>query len=213
MSIHRDSAAPTQRNGDIQEYFNAVRDASSAPKSSVVARAGSVLHANSKLPKINIVGLTPSQRIFSIATGLDPQSLSVSSGDEFFLFVNLRAEHKWASYSMTPSKWVEAATVYNTELEKLNRSLSHFKWITHKTPRALMDKLSEVEGMVLRRLAAGDYKCTFFTPACGRDAWNMSNTSSQRRKLARKSSGESIATQCRCSREEAAILQRYARDL
>lgn len=112
-----------------------------------------------KLPKVHIAGLTPSQRVFSISTGLNPLSMAITSGDEFFLFMNLRAELKWASYSMSPSRWVEAANAYNVELETLNRRLGHASWTTCKTPRALMDKLNEVESMVVRRLAAGDYKC------------------------------------------------------
>lgn len=168
-------------------------------------QAGSVPPADTKLPKIDIVGLTPSQRIFSIATCLDPLSLSISSGDEYFLFMNLRAEHKWASYDMTPPKWVEAATIYNTELEKHNRSLGHFRWTSRKTPCALLNKLSEVEALILRRLASGDYKCTFAVGLSDR----ISDASLQQRSPARRTSGRSIAMLSPCSKAEVATSRRY----
>ncbi|KAI0365886.1 hypothetical protein BV20DRAFT_953305, partial [Pilatotrama ljubarskyi] len=125
------------------------------------AQAPSTTHTatSMKLPRSNITGLTPSQRVFSIATGINPMSVKVSSGNKFFLFMNLRAEHQWASYSMTPRKWVEAAAIYNTELEKLNRSMGHYGWMARKTPRALMEKLGEIEPMILHRLLTGDFKC------------------------------------------------------
>lgn len=132
--------------------------------------------------------------------------MSISSGDEFFLFMNLRAEYKWASYDMTPPKWVEAAIIYNTDLEKHNRSLGHFRWTSHKTPRALRDKLSEVEAMVLRRLAAGDYKCTLSSISYRRF---FSDITSQQRNQVRKTSGVSIAMPSPCSRAAVAISRRY----
>lgn len=150
-----ESAPPTRRNGDIHDFFNAAHSVATRPQAARSASYGS------KLPKIEITGLTPSQRLFSIATGINPLSSSIASGDEFFLFMNLRAEHQWVSFGMTPQKWVDAAVTYNVELEKLNRRLGHFRsnWATWKTPRALMEKLGEVEPMILRRLATGDYKC------------------------------------------------------
>lgn len=148
--------ALTRRSADLQDYFNPARRSEDSGAPHTLSGSPS---ADLKLPKVQIVGLTPSQRVFSISTGLNPLSLAITGGDEFFLFMNLRAQHKWASYSMTPSKWVNAANIYNTDLEQLNRRLGHASWATCKTPRALMDKLSDVESMVVRCLAAGDYKC------------------------------------------------------
>ncbi|KAI0673878.1 hypothetical protein C8Q78DRAFT_1186282 [Trametes maxima] len=146
--------ASPHRSGDIQDYFVAARR--TAEPKHVVTRPS--LDEDVKLPQVHIVGLSPSQRLFSLATGLNPLSTTISSGDEFFLFMNLRAEHKWASYNMTPQKWVEAATLYNTALEKTSWRLGHMRWTARKTPRALMDKLGEIEPMVLRRLQSGDYR-------------------------------------------------------
>lgn len=146
------STALTRRDGTIKGFFAAQH----APADSKqVTPTGSAY----KLPKVEIAGLTPSQQVFSISTGLNPLSMVIAGGDEFFLFMNLRAEHQWASHSMTPRKWVQAAGIYNTELEKTKRRLGYYGWTVKKTPRALMDKLGEIEPMVLRRLSAGDYKC------------------------------------------------------
>ncbi|KAI0667040.1 hypothetical protein C8Q78DRAFT_413566 [Trametes maxima] len=153
--------APTRRNGDIQEYFAVSRRPgvrSIGSKLSTPGGSSKDNDLNSKLPAIDISGLSPLQRIFSIATGLNPMSTSISSGDEFFLFMNLRAGHKWVSHNMTPQKWVEAAALYNMELEKADRRLGHFRGTVQKTPRALMDKLGDIEPIILRRLSDGDYK-------------------------------------------------------
>ncbi|EIW51483.1 uncharacterized protein TRAVEDRAFT_137340 [Trametes versicolor FP-101664 SS1] len=123
------------------------------------SKQGTLTSSTYALLKVEITGLTPSQQVFSISTGLNPLSMVIPGGDEFFLFMNLRAEHQWASHSMTPRKWVEAAEIYNTELEKTKHRLGYYGWTVKKTPRALMDKLGEIESMVLRRLSAGDYKC------------------------------------------------------
>lgn len=114
------------------------------------------------LPSLSISGLTRSQRVMSVLGGIDSRSLTFSRGesDAFFLFMRLRAEHKWASYGMSPSKWVYAASLYNTEVDRINAQKC--KNMLRKTPRALMEKLGEVEGRVLNRIAANDYRCTFY---------------------------------------------------
>ncbi|OJT04576.1 hypothetical protein TRAPUB_4846 [Trametes pubescens] len=110
------------------------------------------------LPSLSIVGLTRSQRVMSVLGGIDTRSLAFArnESDVFFLFMRLRAEHKWASYNMSPSKWVAAASIYNTEVDRLNVQKS--KTMVRKTPRALMEKLGEVETRILARLASNDYQ-------------------------------------------------------
>lgn len=110
----RDSTAPTQRNGDIQDYFAPGRRSG---ESKLIPTLDAL---DLKLPSIRIAGLTPSQRVFSIATGLNLLSLAITSGDEYFLFMNLRAEHLWASYNMTSAEWAEATDIYNSELKVHN---------------------------------------------------------------------------------------------
>ncbi len=107
-------------------------------------------------------GLTRSQRIFSIASGgVDPPSLSLTSIDfkEFKLFLQMRAQGRWTTYTMTPYDWVCAASVYNKELEKLNQATKEAEPRPSKTPRALMEKLFELEPKLIGRIIAEDYEC------------------------------------------------------
>jgi hypothetical protein len=101
--------------------------------------------------------LTRSQVFYSLATNTDISSLSVGRGAEFFLFMNMRAEFQWVSYNMTSQKWVLAAKEYNRRLADLNTSNSQ---AVHKNPRALMDKLGEIEPVVVSRIARKDYICS-----------------------------------------------------
>ncbi|KAH9010621.1 hypothetical protein EDB85DRAFT_2083308 [Lactarius pseudohatsudake] len=101
-------------------------------------------------------GLTRLQRLFTISTGIHIDSLTIGYGDEFFIFMKLRARHKWASFRMTPLKWVEAMNLFNAELESVNRS--HNRSTTLKNPRALVVMLGTVEATVIDRLATGNFK-------------------------------------------------------
>ena len=102
--------------------------------------------------------LTRSQLIFSIATSTDPRSLTIERKDEFFLFMDMRTEYRWASYSMTCRKWVTATGIFNTRLEE-KREGENLEFV-RKNPCALMDKLSEVEQQVIQRVATGNFACT-----------------------------------------------------
>ena len=102
-------------------------------------------------------GLTRSQRLFTISTGVHVDSLTIARGDKFFLFMKLRAQHQWASFRMTAPKWVEATKAYNAELELANRS--HNRNSTLKNPRALAAMLGTVEATITNRLIAGNYRC------------------------------------------------------
>ncbi len=115
-------------------------------------------------PRPVISGLTRSQRMFSVASGgIDLDSLSLTSIDyaEFCLFLRLRVENRWATYTMSPYNWVCAASVYNKELQKLNQSTQKKRAL--KTPRALMDKLFQLEPKLIGRIISGNYDCTFLT--------------------------------------------------
>jgi hypothetical protein len=107
-------------------------------------------------------GLTRSQRLFTVSTGVHVDSLTIGCGDEFFIFMKLRAQHKWASFRMTPLRWVEATKLYNAELESVNRS--HNRNTTLKNPRALVTMLGTVEATVADRLMTGNYKCEPASP-------------------------------------------------
>ena len=83
--------------------------------------------------------------------------MSIKADTEFYLFMDMRAEHQWASFNMTPKKWVIATQAYNSRLEALNKT-EHRATIT-KNPRALMDMLGEVESKVANRLLKNDFVC------------------------------------------------------
>ncbi len=112
------------------------------------------------LPCPAIVGLTRSQRLFSVVTEVDRRALTFDKGassHEFFLFMKLRATHKWATFQMSPYNWVCAASTYNTAIKDLNRKQG--TELPLKTPRALLDKLSEVEAQVVKRIRDSSYTC------------------------------------------------------
>ncbi|KAI0323780.1 hypothetical protein GY45DRAFT_1264040, partial [Cubamyces sp. BRFM 1775] len=141
--------ARNHSNSQISEFFSAQRPGHNTLSSS-----------RPHLPRPTISGLTRSQRVISIATGIDPRSLTFTRGesDAFFLFMRLRKEHRWASFSMTPFDWVCAASRYNLEVDRLKRERGLA--LTYKTPRALMEKLGEIEPRILARLMSGDFPKT-----------------------------------------------------
>jgi hypothetical protein len=96
--------------------------------------------------------LTRSQRLFSLATHTDVRSLEISGDIEFYLFMEMRAERQWASFRMTPQKWVTETMEYNSRLQKQDPTA-----IT-KNPRALLDKLIAMEVKIINRVATNNYK-------------------------------------------------------
>ncbi|KAI6009043.1 hypothetical protein EDC04DRAFT_872575 [Pisolithus marmoratus] len=114
----------------------------------------------SRLPLINlstrraqcVTGETRSQQLFSIATGIPPESLVISGEDQFYLFMEMRAEFGWLSYQMTSRKWVDATNEYNRRLIlKLGPSIT-------KNPQALLQLLSRIECRLIERIIKDDYK-------------------------------------------------------
>jgi hypothetical protein len=101
--------------------------------------------------------LTRSQIIFSISTQINPLSLLIQGDTEFFLFMDMRSEFQWASFSMTSRKWVVATETYNHRLEELCRAKGVVA--IKKNPRALMDKLGHIEPKIANRLATGNFIC------------------------------------------------------
>ncbi|CAL1700308.1 unnamed protein product [Somion occarium] len=101
-------------------------------------------------------GLTRSQRLFSIATNIHIDSLTIKDANEFFLFMEMRRESKWASFNMTPKCWVLATEEYNTRLAQI---LNVPTLAVKKNPRALMTKLSEIEAIILTRLSTQNFTC------------------------------------------------------
>ncbi|EDR02023.1 uncharacterized protein LACBIDRAFT_332792 [Laccaria bicolor S238N-H82] len=88
--------------------------------------------------------LTHSQFIFSVSTSINPCSLAIERKDEFFLFMEMRAEHQWVSFSMTCRKWVTATISFNVQLKEWKKGENLD--VVKKNLHALMDKLAEVRG-------------------------------------------------------------------
>ena len=58
---------------------------------------------------------------------------------------------------MTCRKWVTATISFNTQLEE--RQKGGNLEIVKKNPRALMDKLAEVEQQIIQRFTTGNFTC------------------------------------------------------
>jgi hypothetical protein len=83
--------------------------------------------------------------------------LAIKGEDEFYLFMDMRAEKGWVSFNMSSHKWVIATHEYNDALCKMQveRGLPAIK----KIPRALLDKLGEMEAKILDWLHKGHFLC------------------------------------------------------
>lgn len=114
-----------------------------------------------RLPAPSGSTLPPSSQLFSNLTKVHAGALSIGRGDEYFLFMNMRAERGWASFKMNNVRWAQATCEYNVRLQKKIPPSQHYDGMK-KHPRALIDKLASVEGVVLRRINTKDYMCTYF---------------------------------------------------
>ncbi|KAI0681936.1 hypothetical protein BC835DRAFT_1251759, partial [Cytidiella melzeri] len=91
-----------------------------------------------------------------VQTNIDLTSLKISSDIEYYLFMDLRAEHCWASHQMTSTSYVEATQRYNNALAAAYHNKSSRPPVK-KNPQAIMEKLGEIEAEVLDRLARNDF--------------------------------------------------------
>ncbi|KAG2351926.1 hypothetical protein BDR07DRAFT_1385102 [Suillus spraguei] len=102
--------------------------------------------------RISSAGQTPSQRLFSIATGIDPHSLTIKDSDEFYLFMDMWAEFKWLSYQMTSRRWVLATEEYNLHLMKKKGES-----VVRKNPQALLHALGNIKPKLMNKIIKDDY--------------------------------------------------------
>ncbi|TRM55405.1 hypothetical protein BD626DRAFT_469578 [Schizophyllum amplum] len=96
-----------------------------------------------------------SELLFLHHTSLDPLALVIKGDVEFYLFMDMRAEEHWITYKMTSKHWIPATEKYNERLRQV--CLKSSSSYTPKNPRALFDKLAEIEPQILKRLNTGDY--------------------------------------------------------
>ncbi|KAI0684783.1 hypothetical protein BC835DRAFT_1292151, partial [Cytidiella melzeri] len=137
----------------------------------------------------DMLGLTRSARLFKIHTGIDPTALKIGGGAEYYLFMDLRQQHQWASHRMNSHSYVEAVQLYNDALAIANKNRPDCPTL-RKNPRAIMDKLGEVEAEVLDRIRRSDFvaKCsgtlTFWTRHCAAVNLVSTNTTEKKRQTA-----------------------------
>ncbi|KAF8573197.1 hypothetical protein K439DRAFT_1264341, partial [Ramaria rubella] len=107
------------------------------------------------LPSPWFSGATCSERIFAITTGILPATLTIGTGDNFFLFMDLHVEKRWVSYEMTAQKWVNATTEYNICWK--HKCQENGTIFVSKNPHVLIDKLGEMEIRITERIQKDDY--------------------------------------------------------
>ncbi|RDX47536.1 hypothetical protein OH76DRAFT_1456744 [Lentinus brumalis] len=117
------------------------------PASAAQSLDTALLSPLSPPPDSNPGKLTPSERLFLAATSINIRSLKISDDVEFFTFMDLREKCKWTSFGMTSRMW----TPERCRAQGLPEPLP-------KHPRALVEKLGEVETKIVRRLATNDFK-------------------------------------------------------
>lgn len=121
-------------------------------------------HLTSPLLPPPITGLTRSEQLFAAGTGVNPRSLKIEQGQQFFLFMTMREEHQWTSQNMTSTKYVNATTDFNIRLEALCATASSLTKAlpVKKNPRALMEKLAEIEPIIATRIQKRNYLCVYY---------------------------------------------------
>ncbi|KAK6984837.1 hypothetical protein R3P38DRAFT_2575379, partial [Favolaschia claudopus] len=119
------------------------------------------------VPRNTLGKLTPSQLLFESGTGINPLALKITYGEEFYLFMKLRTERQWKSFEMTPKRWAEETVLYNSRLKSLPNRIP-----SPKHPRALVEKLTEIEPKIILRIRDKNYKSAsgktaYWTQHCG----------------------------------------------
>jgi hypothetical protein len=157
---------PSTRDSDVRAFFRfqpmqtTPASSSSLPTATAKNPHGTQLTLDAlrrplPLPlSLRNKGLTRSQLIFSIGTAIDPRALQITGDEEFYLFMDMRAEYQWTSFGMTASKWAPAAKLYNSRLEAIGKKKNIA--IIKKHPRALMEKLAEIEPRIIERILRQD---------------------------------------------------------
>ncbi|KAK6969492.1 hypothetical protein R3P38DRAFT_3500892 [Favolaschia claudopus] len=105
------------------------------------------------LPDGTASKLTPSQLLFQTGTGINPRTLQIAYGAEFYAFMDLRLQRQWKTFEMTPKRWAADTELYNDKLRLLTGGST-----SYKHPRALVDKLAEIEPKIIHRIQDDNYK-------------------------------------------------------
>ncbi|TFY81311.1 hypothetical protein EWM64_g2701, partial [Hericium alpestre] len=126
---------------------------SNTHESSSLPHCGGATLPSILIPPLN--GLTCTERFFSVLTSVHPHSVEIKGNIEFYLFMDMRYKHKWASFAMTSRMWIDATAAYNDCLLTKNnaKGLPTIK----KQPEALIEKLKIIEGMIKTRIKERDF--------------------------------------------------------
>ncbi|KAF7796643.1 hypothetical protein EIP86_007825 [Pleurotus ostreatoroseus] len=155
------SATSSTEQTPVQDESSGLSDKGEASKNSSSNFTSRLTALRTRLPDLQseeTKGLSRSERIFHLHTGINPHSLRIEKfGTEHFTFMNLRLERKWASYEMTPRGYLSATEAYNDRLaEDLTKEGK--KLVVKKTAHALMEKLAEVEACCIDRIITDNFK-------------------------------------------------------
>ena len=130
---------------------------SSTGSSSLAAATQPTVNISMPPVPLQLQNMTQSQQVFSIATGIDAHSFTISSKPVFFLFMDMWAERQWASFWMTPNKLVAEVNEYNQRLDVVNQEANLVP--VNKHPRALHEMLGKIEQKVIEWITNNNYKC------------------------------------------------------
>lgn len=103
--------------------------------------------------------MTRSQAIYQAWSKQNPLASMISGNDEFFLFMDMRADLQWYSPLLTPAAIDEATRKYNEKLQQLCREKG--QPFVRKLPQALINKLTAIEELVKRRLREQRFACAY----------------------------------------------------
>jgi hypothetical protein len=145
---------------NVHHFFTAKQPAvnTNKQKSATTIQLSSDYKTRVSLP--DTTSLTHSHRLFTISTRIHIDSLKIGRNDEFIIFMQLQVPYKWASFKMSPLKWVEVKKLYNSALESADQL--HGCTIVAKNPCALMTTLGAVESTISDCIMTGNYKCELF---------------------------------------------------
>lgn len=92
-------------------------------------------------------------------TTIPADAFHIKTDVEFFLFMEMRCAQQWVSFQIQPRTWILITREYNQALRVRNAVLG--LPTTDKNPRAMMEKLGEIETAIMKRLSTKNFKCEF----------------------------------------------------